>query len=136
MVGNDFGEFLGDKLRVDWLTTNRCKSLSSLLMLALLDKVTRRLRQEGNATSEDESPQELDSHRDTVGTTVHAVLSSVDDNRSEEDTDGDAELVAGDEGATNLSGADLGHVQDDDGGLEANTKSSDETTGSHEGNGG
>lgn len=66
VVGDDLGEFLGDELRVDGLTTNGCESLGSLLVLALLDKVTRRLGQESNATTEDEGPQELNSHRNTV----------------------------------------------------------------------
>ena len=58
----------------------------------------------------------LDGNRDTVATAVGTVLGGVDNARSEQETDGDAELVAGHDSATDLAGGNLGHVQDDDGG--------------------
>jgi hypothetical protein len=133
VVGNDFSQLLSDILRIFRLSTDRSESLCSLLVLALLDKVTRRFWQEEDTNTEDQGPQELDSNRDTVWSTVHTVLGGVDNDRGEKDTDGDAELVASDESTTNLSGTDLRHVQDNNCRLETNTESSNETTSGHEG---
>lgn len=128
-VGDDFSQLLLDELRVDRLTTDGSQSLSSLLELALLDEVTRRLGQTGDTTTKDQSPGELDTDWDAVRATVHTILSTVDNARGEEKTDGDAELVAGDQGAANLSRADLRHVKDDNGRFETDTETSDEATG-------
>lgn len=63
---------------------------------------------------------------------VGAILDSVVDASTEEKTNGNAELVARNEGTTDLARADLGHVQDDDGGDETNTETSNETTSDNE----
>lgn len=52
------------------------------------------------------------------------------------DADGDGELVARDEHAADLAGADLGHVEDDDGRDETDTEPCDETTDDDGGKGG
>lgn len=82
-VGDNLSQFLLDELRVDGLTTDGSQSLSSLLELALLDEVTRRLGQTGDTTTKDQSPSELDTDWDAVRATVHTVLSTVDNARGE-----------------------------------------------------
>ncbi len=62
------------------------------------------------AAAEDHGPDELDGDGDAVGARVEAVLGGVDDDGGEHDADGDAELVAGHEGAADLAGA-LGGVR-------------------------
>mgnify|MGYP001157740661 FL=1 len=128
-VGNDLSQLLLVELRLDGLTTDGSQSLSSLLELALLDEVTRRLGQTGDTTTKDQSPGELDTDWYAVRATIHAVLSTIDNARGEEKTNGDAELVAGDQGATNLPRANLRHVKDDNGRFETDTETSDEATG-------
>jgi hypothetical protein len=56
----------------------------------------------------------LNTHWDSVGTSVHPVLSGVDDTVGNQDTDGDAELVSRYDGTSNLSRGDLGEVKDND----------------------
>lgn len=67
-----------------------------------------------------------------VFATVGAVLDCVVHAGSDEKTKSDGKLVSSDEGATDLLGANLGHVQNDDGGLETDTDTSDETTSNDE----
>lgn len=71
----------------------------------LLDEVTGRVGEEEQTASEDQSPWELNSNGDTVGTGVVVVLGAVDNARGEQDTNGNAELVTSDESTTNLAGA-------------------------------
>jgi hypothetical protein len=73
-------------------------------------------------------PEELDTDGDSVGSGIGSVLGGVDDTGCEEETDGDAELVAGDDGTSDLSGGDFRHVQDDDGGNESDTETRDQST--------
>ena len=51
-------------------------------------------------------------------------------------TDGNAELVTGNESTTDLARADLGHVEDDNGRNESDTETSEETTDDDSGQGG
>jgi len=89
----------------------------------------RRLWQEEEADTEDESPSKLNGHGDAVGAGVHAVHRGVVDYSGEEQANRDTELVAGDNGTTNSLGCHLGHVQDDYGADEANTNARNETSG-------
>ena len=132
VVGNDFSQFLLDVFGSLRLATKTGKDLGGLLEVALLDEVTWGFWEQQKTTTEDESPEDLDGNRDTVRSAVSSVLGSIVDARSEEDTDGDAELVSGDECSTDLLGSDLRHVQNDDGGDEANSEASDETTSDKE----
>lgn len=127
-VGVDLVQLVLDKVRVLGLVTDACKGAAGLVLLALANEVTRRLGEEQKTNSENQSPQHLESDRDAVGTGVIAVLGSVVDARGQHQTDGDAELVAGDDGTADLAGRDLGHVQDDDGRHKADTESSNKTT--------
>lgn len=93
MVGNDLSKFILNVLGVGGLTTDTAESIGSLVELSLLDPETGRLGQKSKTDSEDDSPQELDGNRDTVGTGIAAFLGRVDDAVGEQDTNGDAELV-------------------------------------------
>lgn len=135
-VGDNFGEFDLDEFRVSGLTTETDKGVASLLELALLDEVTRRVGKEEETGSEDDSPCELDTDRNAVSSSVRSVLGEVADDRGKHDTDGNAELVTGNESTTDLARADLGHVEDDNGRNESDTETSEETTDDDSGQGG
>ena len=55
-------------------------------------------------------------------------MGAIVDAGSEQDADGDAELVTGNNGTADLLWRQFGHIQDDDGRHEANTKTCDQTT--------
>lgn len=131
-VGIDLVELLLDEVGILGLVTDAGKGSTSLVLLALADEETRGLGEEEETSSEDQSPEQLESDGDAVGTRVGAVLGTVVDAGSQHESDGDAELVAGDDGTANLAGSDLRHVQDDDGGDEADTETSNETTGNEQ----
>jgi hypothetical protein len=69
----------------------------------------------------------LNADRNAVFTSIAATLNSVIDAGSEQETNGNAELVAGYKRATDFLGANLGHVENDDGRLETDTNTSDST---------
>ena len=128
VVGNDLGKLILNVGRVARLVANGGEAERGLLEVALLDPVTRRLGEEEQTRAEDEGPEELNTDGDAVRAGIKAVLGAVDDATGEENADGDAELVTGDERAANGLGRDLGHVQDDNGGDEADTGTCNETT--------
>lgn len=132
VVGNNLSEFLLDVVGSLGLATETGQDLSSLLEVALLYEVTWGLWEEDKSNTEDQGPEHLERNRNAVSTSVQSLLGAVVDARSEKETDGDAELIAGDQSTTNLSGADLRHVQNDDGRDETDTETSDETTGDNE----
>ena len=108
MVGDNFGQLMLDIVRVGWMTSDPSKSDRSSIDPALLNIPSRRFGQEEESDTEDQSPQELDSHWDSVGTSVHPILGGVDDAICDQDTDGDTELVSGYNGTSNLSRGDFG----------------------------
>lgn len=105
LVGDDLGDLRLDILGVLGLTSDPGKGLDGVFDAATLDKVSGRVGEEEQTTSEDDGPRELEADGDLVGLHAVEVLGSVDDAGSEEETDGDAELVTGDEGTANLLGA-------------------------------
>lgn len=129
LVGDNLSDFRLDVLGALGLATEASNGLDSLLDLTLLDVVTGGLGKEEKAATENQGPGELDSDRDAVGTGVAAALGSVNDNRSQHDTDGDAELVTRNESTTDLARGNLRHVENDNGGDETDTDTSNETTG-------
>ncbi|KAI2255605.1 hypothetical protein LOZ10_005651, partial [Ophidiomyces ophidiicola] len=129
VVGDDLGELLLDVLGVDGLAAEGGEGGLGAVEVVLLDEVAGRLGQQEEADGEDEGPEHLQGDGDAVGAGVGAVLGAVVDARGEQQADGDAELVAGDDGAAHLAGRDLGHVQDDDGGDEADPEAGDEAAG-------
>lgn len=132
MVGDDLGKLVLDVLRVDRLATDTAKGGGSLVELSLLDPETGGLGEESKADGEDDGPQELDGDGDTVGSSIATALGGVDHAVGEQDTDGDAELVTSNNGTTDLLGGNLRHVQNDNGGDETDTETSNETTSSHD----
>jgi len=132
LVGNNLGKLGLDVLRVGWLTTQAAKSITSLLNATTLDEVTWGVWKEEKTDTKNKTEDELDTDWDTVRASVRAVLGGVVDARSEEETDGNAELVSRDEGTTNLAWADLRHVKNDNGRLETDTETSDKTTSDNE----
>lgn len=131
-VGVDLVQLVLDELGLLGLVTDTGQDLAGLVLLALADEETGGLGEQEQAGTQDQGPQHLDGDGDAVGARVLAVLGGVVNARGQEQTDGDAELVAGDDGTADLAGSDLGHVQDDDGGHEADTESCDQTAGNEQ----
>ena len=102
------------------------------LKVALLDVVTRRLRQEEETTRKDHSPKHLEGNWDSVRASIHSVLGAIVDAGSKQEADGDAELVARYYRTTNLLGSNLGHVENNNGRDETDTKTSDQSTSDEE----
>ncbi len=100
------------------------------------DKVSGGFREQEESGCEDDGGDELDGDRDAVRAGIQSVLGGVVDAGGNHETQGDGELIAGDDGTTNLAGSDLGHVQDDDGRDETDTETSDDTADGEESNGG
>ena len=115
MVGNNLGEFILHVVGIDRLATESSKDFGCVIELPTLDVPARRLRQEGNTTAEDQSPEHLKANGDTVRSGVPTVLSAVVNASCKEQANGDGELVARDNGTANLAGGALRHVQDNDG---------------------
>ena len=90
------------------------------------------LGQEEHTSVENERPDELDRKRDTVRGVVRAVLGGVVDDGSEQETDGDGPLVAGDDGATDPLGRALRLVHGDHDGDEADTETGNAAAGDEE----
>jgi hypothetical protein len=139
LVGNDLsklvlnhGPVLGSIVAGRVNATNLHQSGASLLGLAALDEVTRGVGQAGNTTTKDQTPSELDTDRNAVLASVATVLDSVVDAGSEKETDGDAELVTRNKRTTDFLWADFGHVENDNGRLETDTNTGDNTTGDKE----
>lgn len=128
LVGNDLGKLSLDILALARLATEAGKGIASLLNTAALDEVTWRVWQKHETASKDDTPDKLNADWNAVFALVGAVADSVVDTGREEQTNGDAELVSGHQSSTDLLGTDLRHVQDDDGRLESDTDTSDETT--------
>lgn len=105
LVGDNLSQLDLDVGRVLGLSTKSAESVGCAVETANLDEVTWGIWQEHQATSEDDTPEELDGDGDTVGSSIWAALGGVGHAGSEQETDGDAELVTSNEGTTNLSGA-------------------------------
>ena len=127
-VGDNFSDFPVDVIGIGGLATKAGKNDTSLFNTALLDVPTGRVGKKEETSCEDDTPSELDTDGNTVLARVFTVLDGIVDNSSQHDTDGDAELVARDEGTTNFLGGDFGHVEDDNGRDEADTETGNETT--------
>lgn len=122
LVGNDLGQFVLHKLGLLRLPTQFGQGSPGLGDAATLDKVPRRVREEQDARPEDEGPDELDADGQSVRGPGGPVGGGVGDARRHQEADGDAELIARDEGTAHFSWANLRHVQDDRGTLEPGTQ--------------
>lgn len=85
---------LDDERRGLWLTAESREGLKSAVHIVLHDEITRGFWEEAETDAEDESPCELESDGDPVGTCVLAVLGTEVHACREEDADCDGELVA------------------------------------------
>jgi hypothetical protein len=139
LVGDDLsklvlnhGPVLGSIVTGRVNATNLHQSGAGLLGLAALDEVARGVGQAGNTTTKNQAPSELDTNGNAVLASVAAVLDSVVDAGGEKETDGDAELVTRHKRTTDLLGANLGHVENDNGRLETDTNTGDDTTSDKE----
>jgi hypothetical protein len=128
LVGNDLGKLSLDVLAVGGLTTQLGERGASLFDATALDEVSRGVGKACDTDGEDDTPGELDADGNAVLAAVTTVLDSVVDASGNEETEGDGELVTSNEGATDFLGANLRHVQNDNGGLETDTNTGDETT--------
>ena len=129
MVGHNLRQLRLHELRVPRLPAQPAQHLRRTLELPALDKVPRGLRQEEQPRAQDEGPQHLQRDGDAVGAAVGVVLGAVVDAGGEQQADRDAELVARHDRAAHLLRRDLGHVQDDDGGDEADAEARDQPPG-------
>lgn len=105
LVGDNLSQLGLDILGVLGLTADTGEGVNGVFDAAPLDKVSGRVREEQETTTEDDSPGELDGDGDAVGAGAVEVLGSVDNAGGEQQTDGDAELVTSDESTANLAGA-------------------------------
>lgn len=105
LIGNNLSQLGLDELGVGGLATNAAERRSSSVDSASLDKVSRRVGKEHKTTAKDNSPDELKTDGDAVGGLGLELLGAVDDTGGEEETDGDAELISGNEGTTDLARA-------------------------------
>lgn len=61
VVGDDLGEFLGDVVGIGGLTSNPGKSSGSFVDSTLLDEPSRRLGEEKESSSEDQTGRQLEA---------------------------------------------------------------------------
>lgn len=132
LVGDDLSKLGLDVLGVGGLSTKTAEGKTSLLNGTTLDEETRGVGEEEETDGEDDTPGELDTNGNAVSAAAWVVLGSVVDAGSDQDTEGNGELVTRHESTADLAGGDLGHVEDDDGRFETYTDTGDETTGNDE----
>lgn len=132
MVGNDLRKLFTNIQRIEWLPANSGQSGCGLLQLASFHKVARGIREKSQTRSEDECPQELHGDWNAVRSRVASILRGVHDAVGQQDTNGDTELVPGDECSTHFLRSNLRHVENDNGGDETHAESTDEATGDHQ----
>lgn len=77
VVGDDLGELVLHKVGVGRLLAQAHEGLRSRLEVSTLDKVPGRFREEEKSDGEDDAPQKLDTHGDTVRTRIVPVLGGV-----------------------------------------------------------
>lgn len=105
LVGDNLGKLDLDVLGVGVLATELGQGVGGSSEVTLLDEVAGRVGKAHETTGEDDSPDELNSDGNAINTRVGPLLGSVNDASGKHETDGDAELVTGDEGTTDLARA-------------------------------
>ena len=105
LIGDNLSKLDLNVLGLTRLTTETRQSIGGSLNVSSLDEVPRGVREEQEATAKNQTPGELDGDGNTVVASISSVLGGIDDNGSQHDTNGDTELVTGNQGATNLAGA-------------------------------
>ena len=128
MVCDNFGQFGLHKFGITGLAAETTEDFCCTVDLPTLDEVAGRFWEKEKAECENKSPEHLYGDGDAVGASVGVVLGTVVNARREKDTNGDTELVAGNDSTTDLFGCDLRHVKNDDGRDEADPKPGNKTT--------
>lgn len=113
MISDDFGQLMLDIVRVGGVTSDPAECDGGRVDPSLLDIPSRRFGKKKESDTKNQSPQELDGHRNSVGAGVHSILGRVDDTIGDQDTDGDTELISGYDSTSDLSRGNLREVQDD-----------------------
>jgi hypothetical protein len=132
LIGDDLGKFGLDVVRVTGLATESGQSVAGSFNVTTLDEVTRRVGEEEETTTENDTEDELDGDGNAVRASVGDVLGTVVDARGQQETNGNAELVTGNESTSDLARADLRHVENDNGRFETDTETGDETTSNNQ----
>lgn len=84
MIGLNLGEFANDRWMIRGQPTEDSESFGSSIVLVLLNQKARRLWQEEETNTNDESPSKLDSDWDTVAAAVVSVCCAVVDDSCKE----------------------------------------------------
>jgi len=134
VVGSDLSELLNEGRVLHVKLAQLGERLGSVLGLALLDVPSGGLGDEDAANKHDDGPRKLHRNGDTVGAGVVAVLGGVVDNSSDQQTDGNGELVAANNSTTDPLGRGFRLVERDGCRNHADSVASEETTGNEEGN--
>lgn len=79
VVGDDLSKFLLNVLRLGRLSTDTGQDSSGLVKLSLDNEVPWRFWEQEEASSKDDSWNQLDGNRDSVGAAVEAVLGGIID---------------------------------------------------------
>lgn len=96
-VGTDLGVLVLDLVRLDGLSEQASDRLAATLVLVLENEPPRRLGQDDCTGNNNCTPDELNSNWDTVRRIVRAILCGIHHARSDEETEGDEELVGRDD---------------------------------------
>lgn len=126
MIGSDLREFLDDSGVLDRETPEPGERLGSIFWATLLDEPAGGLGQEDASNEKNNSPGKLDGNRDPVRASVVTMLSSVVDDSSKKETDGDGKLISANNNTTDPLGSSLGLVQRNSSGDHTDTETSEE----------
>ena len=101
MVGSDFLKFFDKCWVVDIESSKSGERLGCHVWSSTLDPHPWCLREEKQTYEQDDSPSELNGNGDAVRARVVTILCSIIDDRCEQQTDCNGELVATDDRSTN-----------------------------------
>jgi hypothetical protein len=113
VVGLDLGQFLADGRVIGREAAETAEGSGGAIDVAPLDQVPGRVREDQHTADENDRPGKLDRDGDAVAAGVHAVLRGVVDDRGQQETDGDGELVGTDDRASDPLGGRFRLVQRD-----------------------
>jgi len=133
-VGGDFSKFFVDFLRIGIVFEDTSERSTGIFVATTHEQPTRRFGKDEESSSENGSPDELKSDRDLVASSVVDILGTVDDDSSDQKTDGDHPLVTSDETSSNGFGSALGLVHGNEARSSSNSETSEYTTDDENGN--
>lgn len=93
MICDDLGELGLYELGAGGLVAEAFEHVSSFFQLPFHDEVARRFREPEETARENQGPEELEGHRDTVGAGVGSVLGGIVDAGGQEEANGNGKLV-------------------------------------------